>query len=84
MTRLIDITDMKTVIYIPICLSIYLSIYGSTVLLLDLDRFFSSLILYTVGRFPLTSDQPIVRPLPIHRTAQTQNKRTQYRHPCLK
>jgi hypothetical protein len=45
--------------------------------------FFSFLILYTVGRTPWTGDQPVVRPLPIHRTSQTQNKHTQYRHPCL-
>jgi hypothetical protein len=35
-----------------ICGVIYLSIYGCTVLLLDLGRFFSSLILYIVGRTP--------------------------------
>jgi hypothetical protein len=40
-------------------------------------RFFSFLILYTVGRAPWTEDQPVARPLPAHRTAQTQNKRTQ-------
>jgi hypothetical protein len=38
---------------------------------------FSFLILYTVGRTPWTGDQPVARPLPIHRTTQTQNKRTQ-------
>jgi hypothetical protein len=37
----------------PIYLSNHLSIYGSTVLLLDLCRFFSFLILYTVDRTPL-------------------------------
>jgi hypothetical protein len=52
-------------------------IYGSTVLLLDLCRSFSFLILYTVGRTPWTGDQPVTRPLPTHRTTQTQNKRTQ-------
>jgi hypothetical protein len=40
-------------------------------------RFFSFVILYTVGRIPWTRDQPDARPLPIHRTARTQNKRTQ-------
>jgi hypothetical protein len=35
---------------------------------------FSFLILYTVGRTPWTSDQPVARPLPKHRTTQTQNK----------
>jgi hypothetical protein len=38
---------------------------------------FSFLIFYTVGRTPQTGDQPVARPLPTHRTAQTQNKRTQ-------
>jgi hypothetical protein len=60
-------------IYIPI----YLSIYGCTVLLLDLGRFFSFLILYTVGRTSWTGNQPVARPLPNHRTTQTQNKCTQ-------
>jgi hypothetical protein len=52
-------------------------IYRSTVLLLDLDRFFGFLILYAVGRPPCKGDQPVVRPLPTHRLTQTQNKRTQ-------
>jgi hypothetical protein len=30
----------------------------------------SSLILYIVGRTPLTGDQPIARALPVHRIAQ--------------
>jgi hypothetical protein len=30
---------------------------------------------YTVGRTPWTGDQPVARPLPKHRTTQTQNKR---------
>jgi hypothetical protein len=47
-----------------------LYIYGSTVLLLDLGRFFSFLILYS--RYDtLAGDQPVAKPLP------TQNKRTQ-------
>jgi hypothetical protein len=33
--------------------------------------------LYAVGRTPWTGDQPVARPLPTHRTTQTQNKRTQ-------
>jgi hypothetical protein len=40
-------------------------------------RFFSFIILHTVGRTPWTGDEPVARPLPIHRTTQTQNKRTQ-------
>jgi hypothetical protein len=43
---------------------------------------FSSLILYTVGRTFCTGDQPVARPLPTHRTTQTQNKRT-HRHICV-
>jgi hypothetical protein len=35
---------------------------------------FSFLILYTVDSTPWTVDQPVARPLPTHRTAQTQNK----------
>jgi hypothetical protein len=38
---------------------------------------FQSLTLHTVGRTPWTGDQPPARPLPTHRTTQTQNKRTQ-------
>jgi hypothetical protein len=47
---------------------------------LGLGRFFSFLILYTVGRISWTGDQPVARPLSTHGTAQTQNKCTQYRH----
>jgi hypothetical protein len=42
---------------------------------------FSFLVLYTVGRTPWMGDQPVPRPLPIHRTTQTQNKRTQISMP---
>jgi hypothetical protein len=58
-------------------LSIYLSIYGFTVLFLDLDCFFSFLILFTVCRISRTGDQPVTRPLP----RQTQNKSTQISMP---
>jgi hypothetical protein len=44
---------------------------------LDFGRFFGFLILYTVGRTPWRGDQPVERPLPTHKTTQTQNKRTQ-------
>jgi hypothetical protein len=54
--------------------SIYLWLYSP---LLDLGFCFSFLILYTVSRTPWTEDQPDARPLPAHRTAQTQNKRTE-------
>jgi hypothetical protein len=33
-------------------------------------------LFYTDGRTPWTSNQPVARPLPTHRTTQTQNKRT--------
>jgi hypothetical protein len=54
-----------------------LSIHDSKVLMLDLGRFFSFLILYTVSRTAWTGDQPVARPLHTHRTTQTKNKRTQ-------
>jgi hypothetical protein len=60
--------------FIIIYKTIYLWLYSP---LLDLGRFFSFLILYTVGRTPWTGDQPVARPLPTHRTTQTQNKGTQ-------
>jgi hypothetical protein len=50
---------------------------------LDLGRFFSFLILYTVGRTPWTGDQPVTRPLPTHRTTQTHNKGTQTSMPGM-
>jgi hypothetical protein len=39
---------------------------------------------YTVGRTPWTGDQPVARPLPTHRTTQTQNKRTQTSMPRVR
>jgi hypothetical protein len=60
--------------------SIYLGPYTP---LLDLGRFCSFLILYTVGRTPWTGDQPVARPLPTHRTPQTRNKRIQTSMPCV-
>jgi hypothetical protein len=51
-------------------MSVYLSIYGFTGLLLDLGRFFSFLIVYTIGRIPWTGDQPVARPLPTHRITE--------------
>jgi hypothetical protein len=53
---------------------IHLWLYSS---LLGPGRFFSFIILYTVHRTIWRGDQPIVRPLPTHRIAQIQNKRTQ-------
>jgi hypothetical protein len=48
-----------------------------------LGCFFSSLILYTVGRTPWTGNQPVARLLPIHRTTQTHNKRKQISMPRM-
>jgi hypothetical protein len=45
--------------------------------LLGPGHFLSFVILYTVGRTSWTGDQPVARPLPIYRIAQTQNKCTQ-------
>jgi hypothetical protein len=50
-------------------LSIYLWLYSP---LLGLRRFFSFLIFYTVGNTPWTEYQPVARPLPAHKTAQTE------------
>jgi hypothetical protein len=44
---------------------------------LNLGRFFSFLIFYTIDSTPWTGDQPVARPPHAHRTAQTQNKHTQ-------
>jgi hypothetical protein len=40
-------------------------------------------LLYKVGRSPWMGDHPVTRPLPTHRTTQTQNKRTQTFMPCV-
>jgi hypothetical protein len=48
---------------------------------LDLGRFLSFLILYTVGRTPWTGDEPVARPLPTYRTIKIQIKRTQITMP---
>jgi hypothetical protein len=51
--------------------------------LLRLGLLFRFVILYTVDSTLRTEGgQPVARPLPTHRTIQTQNKRT-YKHPCL-
>jgi hypothetical protein len=51
----------------------YLCLYSS----FGLRPLFQFSNLYTVGRTHWTGDQPAARPLPTHRTAQIQNKRTQ-------
>jgi hypothetical protein len=40
--------------------------------LLDFCRFFSFLILYTVGRIPQMGDQPAARPLPTQNNTNTE------------
>jgi hypothetical protein len=55
-------------------LLLLLLLYGP---LLSLGLIFSFLNLYTVGRSPSTRDQRDVRPLPTHKTTQTQNKSTE-------
>jgi hypothetical protein len=63
--------------YSLIILSLYTLYYSLFLWLyspLDPGRFFSSLILYTVGRTLWTGDQPVVRP---HTEQHKQNKRTQ-------
>jgi hypothetical protein len=62
---------LTTQMQIKTTVSIYLSLYGSMVLV-HLGRFFSFLILYTTGRTTWTGDHPVVRPLPTHRTIQTE------------
>jgi hypothetical protein len=46
--------------------NVNLSLHGFTALV-NHDRFFSFLILYTVGRTPWIGDQPVSRLLPTHR-----------------
>jgi hypothetical protein len=50
--------------------------YLSTALqpLWTMATFFQFLNTYTIGRTPWTGDQPVARPLPTHRSTQTQNK----------
>jgi hypothetical protein len=60
---------------LSVYLSLYLWLYSPFVGPWPLFQFYNHI--YTVGRTPWTGDQPIARPLPTHRTTQTQNKRTQ-------
>jgi hypothetical protein len=75
--QFVIITDGKNQVQLPVHYSLYLSsvIHSSMALqpfvgtwpLLQFRNLF-----YTDGRTPLTSDQPIARPLPAHRTTQTE------------
>jgi hypothetical protein len=38
--------------------------------------YLSFMIIFTAGRTPWTGDQPVARPLPLHRAKQTQNEHT--------
>jgi hypothetical protein len=55
------------------CLSVYVSINqslsGSTPLCWNLPAFLVSWFTFTIVRTPLTGDQPVARPLPVHRRA---------------
>jgi hypothetical protein len=64
----------------PVCLSVCLSVYGSTALLLDFGCFFSFLILYTVGRTSWTGDSP---PQSRYLLWQQKHRINAHRHPYL-
>jgi hypothetical protein len=75
-------------IYLSICLSVYLPTHLPIYLwlyspLLCLGRFFSFLIFSTVSKISWTGNQPVARPLPAHRTAETHNKRKQIPMPQM-
>jgi hypothetical protein len=68
--------------YASVCFSytylhMYLFIYSSAALLLDLASLFSFLIMYTDSRTPWKGDQHVARPLSTHRTIEIQNKHIQ-------
>jgi hypothetical protein len=51
---------------------IFIFVCGSAALCWTLAAFSSFFILYIVGRTPWMGDQSVARPLPAHRTAQTE------------
>lgn len=69
-----DKANQQYIYYIIFSLSLSLSLWFYSQL--DPGRFFSFLILYTLGRTPWTGDQSVARPLPTHRIKA-------HRHPCL-
>jgi hypothetical protein len=58
-------------------------ISGSTALCWALASSLVSYLFDTVDRTPWTGNEPVARPLPTHRTTQTQNKRTYKHAPAL-
>jgi hypothetical protein len=66
-------------VWFTVKIFIWLWLYGSC----GIFPSFQFLNLYTVGRTPLTGDQPDARSLPTHRTTPTQNKRTQTSMPSV-
>jgi hypothetical protein len=80
----LTVSDVECCVIITYLLNYILNIHPECIslsmglqLLLDLGRFFS------FGRTLWTGDQPVTRPLPAHRTAPTQNKRTQTSMPWV-
>jgi hypothetical protein len=53
-----------------------ININGSTAIFRPFSLF-SSLIIYTIGRIPWTGDQPVAKPLPIHKSTKAENKHIQ-------
>jgi hypothetical protein len=70
-TKIVSLFPNSPILHsLPISyLLIYLWLYS---LLLDLSRFFSFSVIYTVGSTPWTGDQPVARSIPTHRTSQRQ------------
>jgi hypothetical protein len=63
--------------------TLWWTVCGSTALLLDLYRFFGFLILYTVGRTLWTGGISSSQGRYLHRTTQTENKRTRTSMPWV-
>jgi hypothetical protein len=60
---------------------IIIIIDSSNALSLELGHFYSSLILYKVGRTPWFRDHSVARPLPTYRTTKTRNMHSQISMP---
>jgi hypothetical protein len=59
------------------CCALYSFINCSTAIFEPWSLFLFRNPIHTAGRTPWAVDQPVARPLPAHRRAQTQNRRTQ-------